>query len=611
MEFKEILLSDLRNGNLAILTGAGISVSQPAGFPLANNISKKILNILTSSAGFPLGECVLNEIIKRTQMERLWESVDRASNNGILGTIPMLEKGKPNLDHHFVLKLSQKFNINTIFTLNFDNYLEEAFLQCNGAISNLSETSQPYISRLKKNSDSYLEIVHLHGRNDSGDINSLATTISTTGVTLEKEKEDILLSSIKDKSIICLGYSNGDYDTFPLIDRFCEKVYWYDYKHGLSQNVYELVREYPEKYLLLNDEKGIGISKFLENCINDDADWQAIKDLVSSQKDIKEADLFCHFELAFLPLLGSNEGHRRLTSQVALETLFHDIGFSDMEDTIRKKINSKPTQKKYYAYYTHNVVQSEYAKKNKKVFRSVLHSLRAYIHTPSDYALLDVVGSLIVLWKIFPIPLWIIKKLCELTISLVIRRGEAQSVQKGFFLLGDINHFIAETCFCPSTDAIYRGFKHLVFRNSKTFHLLDRLCFLLTKPLRNIFLKSALKEYSNAVLFPYVNSGVKVNIAYNLLAALRVREVSAALGHSDVDDRIEKVSEDALIFYIQQKENDGQANCYASSGIKNYYSGNSEDAKIKLKKAYGLYSKHSSGKSKSESFLFRLGVNGD
>ena len=194
MEFKEILLSDLGNGNLAILTGAGISVSQPAGFPLAYNISKKILNIFTSSAGFPLGECVLNEIIKRTQMERLWESVDRASNNGILGTIPMLEKGKPNLDHHFVLKLSQKFNINTIFTLNFDNYLEEAFVQCNGAISNLTETSQPYISRLKKNSDSYLEIVHLHGRNDSGDISSLATTISTTGVALEKEKEDILLS---------------------------------------------------------------------------------------------------------------------------------------------------------------------------------------------------------------------------------------------------------------------------------------------------------------------------------------------------------------------------------------------------------------------------------
>lgn len=66
MEFKEILLSDLRNGNLAILTGAGISVSQPAGFPLAYNISKKILNILTSSAGFPLYYSYENILCKRT-----------------------------------------------------------------------------------------------------------------------------------------------------------------------------------------------------------------------------------------------------------------------------------------------------------------------------------------------------------------------------------------------------------------------------------------------------------------------------------------------------------------------------------------------------------------
>ena len=226
-------------------TGAGISFSAPASLPLGKQISDNIIELMIDEfeIKYSLGHEFPHEWIKSAgniiPMELLWEILIRVLGDRALAALNILSGGQPNEDHKAIALACEIFNVDTIFTLNFDLLQEEAISKYTGLVcrSIVKGTDFEDFQRKSKTLTNTIWVIHLHDVIGERNYDNLATTISKVGTSLPRYKKLPFADAVLGKDIICAGYSNGDIDAFPILAANGRKLLWYLYSGVLPDQV--------------------------------------------------------------------------------------------------------------------------------------------------------------------------------------------------------------------------------------------------------------------------------------------------------------------------------------------------------------------------------------
>jgi hypothetical protein len=106
----------------AIFAGAGISVPEPSGLPLAQDVIEHATHALANDpAVAPYCRDLLESVQKaNVKMEVLFEIVQRSAASKLTTLFEVFDGLNPNLYHHFLARLLKASSISHIVTPNFD-----------------------------------------------------------------------------------------------------------------------------------------------------------------------------------------------------------------------------------------------------------------------------------------------------------------------------------------------------------------------------------------------------------------------------------------------------------------------------------------------------------
>jgi hypothetical protein len=116
-------------GRLAFVFGAGVSIEYPSLLPMTvtgrlPGLVDLVLDVLQEKAG-ALGEpatCLL----RRAKLEHLLDHLHRTIGDEVFKFLTPLGKGRPNLRHHALAMLCERFECRRFMTVNFDTLFEDA-----------------------------------------------------------------------------------------------------------------------------------------------------------------------------------------------------------------------------------------------------------------------------------------------------------------------------------------------------------------------------------------------------------------------------------------------------------------------------------------------------
>lgn len=266
---KQHILKSLINRQLIPILGAGISMAPPSYLPSADNITYPIIDLLFKSIN-DLNHELENEseagkilvkkaesIIKKTRMERLFEALNSVYKDVGLTGFYALDGSTCNDNHKSIAILSKNNFLPVCITLNFDILIEKALDEINGRF----ETVVPLCGQkpILSNNDSSnlnLNIIKPHGTFKHWDeknerLQYIYGTISRAGDIPQIENLNEIKKHISDKvDILVAGYSDNDWDIFPIIQDFerkelIGKVFWIQYEglEKLDIKVYEWINK--------------------------------------------------------------------------------------------------------------------------------------------------------------------------------------------------------------------------------------------------------------------------------------------------------------------------------------------------------------------------------
>ncbi|MCK4735878.1 MAG: tetratricopeptide repeat protein [Methanophagales archaeon] len=241
--------------SIAVLAGAGISVSLPTGLPKAKEFMEETINILVDSEDsrqYFIDQLACNRNDQKgLRFESFIEVLQNTCDPGLDILNLFIQPVTPNRNH---LLLANLIKIgHTIFTTNFDTMIEQACLT-------LNITCKPIFDEQGFGEFMHSEIryplIKLHGtvsgRGASGKHSIRATLreIARDGYQLERNpvKQKILSRILAERDLIIMGYSGGDdYDIVPLLQTIASKRFliWIAHKPGKDRasNLNEIIEK--------------------------------------------------------------------------------------------------------------------------------------------------------------------------------------------------------------------------------------------------------------------------------------------------------------------------------------------------------------------------------
>ena len=209
------VIKSIKEKDLALFCGAGISKN--SGLPLANELKQCILEKLPIDKK-DMGEIMNSDFPFEAFMEVISKNID------ISKILDMFEDGKPNTNHILIAKLAKNGYLKTIFTTNFDLFIEKA-LEKEGLKKDKDFEvyyDEEQFSRIdfEDIEDKTIRIFKIHGSVDDRD--SIRTTLeAVASKTLSDKRMNVirfLFSIGNHKRVFILGYSCSDeFDITPQI----------------------------------------------------------------------------------------------------------------------------------------------------------------------------------------------------------------------------------------------------------------------------------------------------------------------------------------------------------------------------------------------------------
>lgn len=229
--FVSRLIEDLRQGQLAVLAGAGVSLQSgaPIVAPLvtrilsALDIDSEVTTAIVNSA-LPF-ELTMESIAKEVPVDRLMD-VFNASD--------------PSAAHHLMARLARRGAITTIVTTNFDELFERA-LEMAGAVKGrdyvVTTTSQLRNVNWETPGTSVLKLHGTISDRDGLGVTLQAVASGAAAAVMQGAMRN-LVADPRSKSLLVLGYSCSDhFDISPAIESSAPghvRVMFLDHSHATS-----------------------------------------------------------------------------------------------------------------------------------------------------------------------------------------------------------------------------------------------------------------------------------------------------------------------------------------------------------------------------------------
>ena len=217
------LTEAFRERRVTFFSGAGIS--RPSGLPGSPPLVASLVDAMTESLSrIRLGESSersgVRDVISGYPLERLLDSlVDMHGDEAALGYLRVLQDATENYNHDAIAILAERKLLNYIVTLNFDVLFEQA----------LSRRSVPFAWHLPLAADGRIPhsvagvtVVKPHGTLPFDGLpyapHYLAATLRYAGDRPQRETAEVFQTIAQQSPVLLVaGYSNDDWDIFPLL----------------------------------------------------------------------------------------------------------------------------------------------------------------------------------------------------------------------------------------------------------------------------------------------------------------------------------------------------------------------------------------------------------
>lgn len=238
------IAQEFRKDCIVPLFGAGISFDSPSNLLLAKDLICPLINALRTCVKYAIDEIDLKskdwdpieKILKNVRMERLLDAFHKTHGRPALEYLSVLNGTTWNYNHASIAALAEYKYLTRCITLNFDLLIEEAI-----AARNLSCITECPLTNQKFDYGEGHQCLHIlkpHGSFTPSQISVdplkyLSATLSQVGsrptISNMASFQRILINY---PTLFVAGYSDDDWDIFPIIDRLkhmIKNIIWVQY----------------------------------------------------------------------------------------------------------------------------------------------------------------------------------------------------------------------------------------------------------------------------------------------------------------------------------------------------------------------------------------------
>lgn len=235
---KESIKDSLKNHQLIPFLGAGISNSAPSYVPLASHVINPLRQALWNSVS-EIANIVQSEhssnVVKRASkiledapMERLFDCLAQSYGDSGLNCLFVFDGKEWNSNHECIALLTVNGMLQKCITLNFDVLIEKGVEAKKGKCSTYCPLLNVTLGEKDLNAAD-LNIIKPHGsfpysEEPKDRLRYLSGTLSQAGGLPDSANITAICEALDECSILLIaGYSNNDWDIFPIIKEYFEK----------------------------------------------------------------------------------------------------------------------------------------------------------------------------------------------------------------------------------------------------------------------------------------------------------------------------------------------------------------------------------------------------
>ena len=239
------LASDFEEANCALLIGAGASAAPPSNLPLATSLMlelrralwKSVLPFVRSHQLPATARESAKAILKEARLERILHALQETHGpKAIHRFLDVFDAEQWNQTHALIASLATSGRLPVCITLNFDCLIEKSIQAHGGGVrtecplkdnAGFETGGDPVRCRLIKPHGSIAPAGFEGGR-----YSLLAPTLDEIGNHPDPRNVAAIDSSLRGRSLLVLGYSDNDWDIFPILERAADHlrhVYWVQY----------------------------------------------------------------------------------------------------------------------------------------------------------------------------------------------------------------------------------------------------------------------------------------------------------------------------------------------------------------------------------------------
>lgn len=631
----DLIAQSLKRKKLIFFIGSGLSIDVPCSLPSGEILRKTMIQLLKdeldirNAVGMKTAK-ELESLEAQMPFEVVWEKHIDVLGEKCLEALNVLKTDKCNLNHKILAFLATENLIDFIITLNFD-----------AAIENASQTGPySYDAQLVWEQDAFdvfnwtncgkrgtagdrVLICKLHGTLDKGDTYNTEIVATVKGIRAvpPRSKRNFLKSAIADYDLLCCGYGNRDVDTFPVINKSRNKVYWLCYRHTEVDEI-DGLRQWADRndgclHILRKENDNLEFSEVMREI------------LVRIYGEAYIHKIFKEIE-ASLKLANPRGVHDHVTDFIRiLKSHFSDIA---EERIIQKALiysflvttygRDETAIKIMQEYLSDSSIISKYPKSYCKFLLfvgNVKHGITEFSNAFRNYTAgknlhgadprdklqceLELASSYFSKTKWMPIRVDLFQK--YMSMFRYARLALSTGYSRFLWERGDMWQYIGDYLFDVQKFLIAVALTVKKRRIQRYFiKVVDVLTYVnrsILSFLRTIAYKKSFTYYDKLIRV-YSDEAIQdMDPGYTILARLRRAEVLAALGQID---RAEEELDEMVVFSAWlHKGGHGYANALCTKGIVAYYRGDHQSAELLLTNALDEHGSHVAGLIKATTYL--------
>ncbi|MDH6310073.1 hypothetical protein M2451_002963 [Dysgonomonas sp. PFB1-18] len=206
----DLLQKFIKQGNIVIVAGAGISKEKPASLPSWWEYNLSLFREIGNLGAEIL--CEKNNLLDDLDIEKFIPviSISDFIFNYVAGKayfplLEVLEGSSPNKNHIFLAELAERKKIKAIVTTNFDTLIEQAFLEQNIPVNVFYDPLQ--FDNIHESENIHLYKIHGSVTNTSTAVDLVTQKIGGLSI----GKYNVLKKIFSENHIIFLGFSGEDF----------------------------------------------------------------------------------------------------------------------------------------------------------------------------------------------------------------------------------------------------------------------------------------------------------------------------------------------------------------------------------------------------------------